>query len=576
MFIIFNAENVETELTPRGETVVHSILTTSLDQSTVPEPYRDLKLAAYRIDTDEQAFALRVIPQPRRLRTESSSRATCQSDRIQVTQRIIYKVTYDRMSQLKLLVPRSLAMERIRFYGDRNVELSAEWSDVVDPQFRQVRLALPEPRIGEFHIQAEFSIRIPDDAAIEGDTSVAIPILQSADEPCAQTRFVVVRDESFEATAVSEQWKPQPLRPDSWSWQFEGSRPEFGLRLARSSGTANGTASVSRGLVTAIVDRDGSSMVRAQYRISARSNSLFVVLPSSSLLPQFHWETHRLEAVEVPAGSRKFSLHLPKLTPEAGDRLLTVDYHLPNAFETGLPGTVELHSPQLPQCSWDARIIWQTVLPPNQHLFTHPASATPMFRWRRNGLFWRRVSDPDSGSLEKQIGTEAGPAPNWSVELDSPQLAGNLYVFSQIGAPRSLKFHTMSSPMVVLFGAGISFVFGFILLRVRFLRHVLTVLTMGLILAGIGLWNSAPLELLMQPMIAGLLFPLVAVLIEGWFRRGYSTTVLTLPTPAELAIAHGSRDEVVVPQMAEQSTTLRPPFHDSSEALQIEAGSGVS
>ena len=178
------------------------------------------------------------------------------------------------------------------------------------------------------------------------------------------------------------------------------------------------------------------------------------------------------------------------------------------------------------------------------------------------------------GELDRCRGRPATGIGRWN--LDSSQLAGNLYVFSQIGAPRSLKFHTMSSPMVVLFGAGISFVFGFVLLRVRVLRHVLTVLTAGLILAAVGLWNSAPLELLMQPMIVGLLFPLVAVLIEGWFRRGYTATVLTLPTPAELAAAHGSRDEVAVPPAAEQSTTLRPPFHDRSEALRIEAGSGVS
>ena len=129
--------------------------------------------------------------------------------------------------------------------------------------------------------------------------------------------------------------------------------------------------------------------------------------------------------------------------------------------------------------------------------------------------------------------------------------------------------------MVLLFGAGISFVFGFILLRVRVLRHVLTVLTAGLILAAVGLWNAAPLELLLQPMIAGLLFPVMAVVIEGWFRRSYGATVLTLPTPAELAVAHGSRLNIEQPD-AEEITTVRPPVHDSSQGVRVEAGSGVS
>jgi hypothetical protein len=198
-----------------------------------------------------------------------------------------------------------------------------------------------------------------------------------------------------------------------------------------------------------------------------------------------------------------------------------------------------------------------------------------MFRWRRLGLFWYRVSDPEPGQLLNWIGANAGPESDAAFDLNSSQLASNLYTFLQIGAPRPLNFRTLSSPMVLLFGAGTSFLFGFILLRVRVLRHVLTVLTAGLILAAIGLWNAAPLELLLQPMIAGLLFPVMAVVIEGWFRRSYGATVLTLPTAAELAAAHGSRSDIEQPD-ADEITTLRPPVHDSSEGIRVEAGSGVS
>jgi hypothetical protein len=253
---------------------------------------------------------------------------------------------------------------------------------------------------------------------------------------------------------------------------------------------------------------------------------------------------------------------------------LTVDYHLPAGAHDGLPGTIELQSPQLPQCAWDAQVIWQTALLPDQHLLTHPGSATPMFRWHRVGIFWNRVSDPEPRQLQTWIGSSSGPEQDSAIDLSSPTLACNLYTFSQIGAPRTLSFRTLSSPMVVLFGAGISFVFGFVLLRIRVLRHILTVLTALLILAAVGLWNAAPLELLMQPMVAGLVFPIVAVLIENWFRRAYGGTVLTLPTPAELAVAHGSRSSISNELDADESTALRPPAKDSS--LRVETGSGVS
>jgi hypothetical protein len=106
---------------------------------------------------------------------------------------------------------------------------------------------------------------------------------------------------------------------------------------------------------------------------------------------------------------------------------------------------------------------------------------------------------------------------------------------------------------------------------------VLTVLTAVLILATIGLWNAAPLELLMQPMIAGLLFPVTAVLIEGWFRRTYGGPILTLPTPADLAAAHGSRSDMPVSVDDEDdSTSMRRSAPDSRQGLRVETGSGVS
>ncbi|MDB5344653.1 MAG: hypothetical protein JWP89_3030 [Schlesneria sp.] len=576
---LVNAENVETELTTRGETVIRPMAQADFRQSNLPESFRGLKTTAYRVDTEEQAFGLRVLPQPRRVRTESTSEASWQNDRLQLVQRISFDVAYERLSQVRFTVPREVSTDRFRFFADNEVELPAEWSEVPNSQTRQVRLVLPEQKIGRFDIEAHFFVNMPDDTGLDGDATVAIPVLQCVDDPFHQTRIVLAREDWFEASSATEQWKPQPLRSESWTWLTEGTRPEFTLRIARSGGNANGTASVTKGLITAVFGQDGRAIVRAQFRIAVRSNSLSVALPASAEMQQFFWDrtalVHGLGAVEVPAGSRKYSLHLPEYRGDAADHLLTIDYQLPTAARYDFPSSTELQSPQLPQCAWDAHVVWQAVVLPDQHLLTHPGSASPMFRWRRLGLFWYRISDPDPSKLQTWIGANAGPDPEVAIDLNSPQLASNLYAFSQIGAPRPLTFRTLSSPMVLLFGAGISFVFGFILLRVRVLRHVLTVLTAGLILAAVGLWNAAPLELLLQPMIAGLLFPVMAVVIEGWFRRSYGATVLTLPTAAELAVAHGSRSEIEQPE-AEEITTVRPPVHDSSQGVRVEAGSGVS
>lgn len=575
---LLNAENVETELTSRGKTVVRPMGQTALEQVSIPESLRGLKTSSFRIDTEEQAFALRVIPQPRRLRIDSTTEASWLNDRLEINQRIGFDVAYERLSQVRFTVPRELPPERFRFFRDRDLELAAEWSDGPNAQTRQVRLALPEPKIGKFEIEVHFFMRIAEDTALDGDAPISIPIVQSVDEPFHQTRVVLARRDTFEASSATELWKPQPLRPEAWSWQAEGAHSEFGLRVTRSGVNANGTASVTRGLITSIFGHDGRVMVRAQFRIDARSNTLGVTLPTAAETVQFYWDkinlTPGLAVVEHPAASRKFSIHLPD--GRGRDHLLTIDYQMPTGAREGLPSSIELPAPQLPQCAWDSQIVWQTAIQPDRHLLTHPSTATPMFRWRRQGLFWYRISDPTPDQLQVWIGASAGPDSNVAPDLNSPQLSYNLYSFSQIGTPRSVNFRTLSRPMVVLFGAGISFAFGFILLRIRVLRHVLTVLTAGLVLAVVGLWNAAPLELLMQPMICGLVFPVMAVLIEGWFRRSYGGTILSLPTAAELAAAHGGHSDLIDEIDPDQSTTLRTPVTDSSQKLRVESGSGVS
>ncbi len=578
--IVVNAENVETELAARGETVLRPMLPATPEQIALPEPLRGLKWAGYRLDTDEQSFSLRIAAQQRRLRIESSSEAAWQNDRVQVVQRIACDVAYERMSQLKLKVPRELPTERVRFFTDRDVELTPEWTEEADPQLRLVRLALPEPKIGRFEIQVRFFVRVPDDASTEGDSTLAIPIVQSGEEPFSQTRFALARTDWFEAAAVAEIWKPQPLRPEAWLWSVDGTQPGFELRMTRSRGAANGTASVSRGLITAKIERSGQGQFRAQFRIASRSSSLNMTLPLKAELSQVVWDrtplTRGVDAVELPAGSRKFTLRLPELNDGAIDHLLTIDYQMPCGADAGWTGSLELLSPQLPQSSWVAQVVWQAVLPADQHVFTYPSSATPMFRWRRQGVFWYRVSDPDPSQLRQWIGAASGPPTLTAGDADSSELSGNLYAFSQFGAPRALAFLTLSRPMVVLFGASLSLLAGFAILRVPALRHALTVLFAGLLLAIIGLWHAAPLELLLQPMIAGLALPTVAMLIEGWFRRRHGGTVLTLPTPDELSAAHANRQELLFSPNGDDPTLHRVPVHDSRDLLRTESGSGVS
>ena len=131
--------------------------------------------------------------------------------------------------------------------------------------------------------------------------------------------------------------------------------------------------------------------------------------------------------------------------------------------------------------------------------------------------------------------------------------------------------------MVLFFGAGFSLAVGFVMLRLMVLRHVMTLLLTSLIVALFGLWYSAPLELLVQPMIAGLVFPATAVLLESWVRNRNDPGVLSFEGQGEFppmqAFGSHYNGRLADPN---EATVHRPASRDSHSNVAIESGSGVS
>jgi hypothetical protein len=199
-----------------------------------------------------------------------------------------------------------------------------------------------------------------------------------------------------------------------------------------------------------------------------------------------------------------------------------------------------------------------------------------MFHWQRTGFIWRRKSDLSSDYVQQWVTPRLVKRPPES-DLLVPEATTNNYMFSQFGSPHPLTFQTLSSPMVLFFGAGFSLAVGFVMLRLVVLRHVMTLLVTSLIVAFIGLWYSAPLELLIQPMIAGLVFPATAVLLDRWVRNRNDNGILSFegqgdfPPMQAFGSHYGGR--IADPNGV---TVHRPGSRDSRSNVPIESGSGVS
>ena len=592
--ILVNAENVETDLTTRGETFFQPLPSAFFESlaasDKLPELSRGVKPTAYRIDTDEQQFGLQVIPQKQRIRTESSTEARWQDNEFRLVQDIKYNVSYERLSHARLLVPASLAVDRIHFFiegpSDSNnredvgddVELIPEVLPTADGTRQAIQLKLGEARIGHFKIKARFTIPFAKESTSDADAVVRLPILASADAPFLQTRVSMTQSDWFDAEALAhETWRQQIKYQDAWQWMADGEQSEFATKLVRSTRRENESGSVSRALIRVMLDGFGNGAVRAQYNITTPASSLTVQLPESSQAATFYWDQQKLpDCVESPSGSRLYHVQIPEPLVSTGSNshLLVIDYQDRIGDAMRWSERLELPSPELQNCSW-YQVIWQAILPPGQHLLTYPTSATPLFRWQRTGIVWSRVSDYDTESLQQWVvrGTAGAPVENGLMT----ERVGNSYSFSQFDAPRMLVFQTLSSSMVFFFGAGISLAVGFVMIKLVVLRHVLSLLLLGLVVAFVGLWFAAPLELLLQPMIAGLIFPAAAIFLDAWTRRRFDNGMVSFDGQADFPPLQAFGSQILGRQSdPNESTMHRPALRDSEHGVAMDSRSGVS
>ncbi|OYW20393.1 MAG: hypothetical protein B7Z55_07345 [Planctomycetales bacterium 12-60-4] len=240
-----------------------------------------------------------------------------------------------------------------------------------------------------------------------------------------------------------------------------------------------------------------------------------------------------------------------------------MEYSVPSSTVFGMSTLVETQTPKIPQCHWATRIVWSIKVPNDQHLFSPPQNVSPLFRWRREGLFWFRSPTVTDGDLETWI---AATVPQPSTEFGE---VANAYTFSQVGRLEELRFRMLSSPTAFLLGASLSLAVGFLMIKVPALRSVFSMLCLSCAAMVAALWFLPQLELLLQPMFFGAALSVLLGLQELWNRRRTAGTILTLAaTPSDWRPPAGDGSETHSLQVRGQdsATIFREPIPEDSRS----------
>lgn len=485
---------------------------------------------------------------------------------VSISQEFDLQVRFGRLSSIEFLIPEALrehmqpqASQSAMEFRANGVRVPFHWPDPDEPN---VELDLSaQPLRGNATIEVRY--KFPWDQT-RGDR-LSLPVLSLRADETTTTRCSIPSTDLAPVIVEGQGWTPVPTAPDTQLWEFEGRTLAVPLALAPAQATQLARQSVATAYCTATFQSDGGYRVVANYLISPETQMWSCELPATAQGEQFFLGDQPVPTQRASLNGR--TSHVLRLTP---DRLnlgkLRIEYTVPSSRRVGIWGEAEIELPRVSESIWIEEIFLETALPDGMQLFNSPRGWTQEFDWKRTGFFWTR--QPNERLLAAREGFKAVSS--------AATPGGSRYGFSRFGATPSLSLTWMSRPLIVLLGAGVTLLLGFMLTRLPAFRGPLPILCLGFGISIVGLWFPEPLELLLQPAILGLVLAWGAsrLGVAGRYRRkagleprmevGSQKSSSFTPTgtfPAASAVASGTQSTIYRPlaHFGQASSTTAPP-----------------
>jgi hypothetical protein len=554
LLALISADNVEADLRPAESTLLRPMnaLNTRL---AVPNDWRSLRRADYRIESTSSELEVAISVHPRKIQATIHVDASISSSAVTVRQSIVYDVAYERISQLRFAIPEGMPSEQLRFFAPSGDELPVLSVPASGKAPAEMRVTLESPVIGRFEVEVHFALPGMPQLFEGRETSLSIPVIHSNDVVLSEVRLTCRDAAGRDILVEGDRWQRR-LSPEGLPvWVAPQVPSAVALKMTHAVGAPNGTQ-ISTTLIRTIVRADGTIISRAQYALAEGVSELSIAFPRGVDPMAFWWNRRKLRAVPAAVSSDGMTRYELVVADRAtnGDRLLTIDFRTKNQDGGRFAAVYTLEPPQLPDDLRAAQVYWQVELPYHEHLFTEPAGFAPEYRWKAGRFFfWSRESSMSIPQLEQWIGSLAGPDP-------LPDLAGeNRYLFGTFGNPPKLTFRSMRQWSITLIGAGTALLWGLALLWRPALRHAVTFLGIVFLVALIGIWYPAPVQVLLQPALLGVVLALIAAAIEGYLKRNSRGVTVTLASSSGFMTPASSHSRSPVALVGSNDfTSLRP------------------
>jgi hypothetical protein len=457
---------------------------------------------------------------PRTVSAAASITGSEISDRsLRVVEEIAYDVRHGEIETLLLKVPESLvgalSMSGPALPGAQQ-DVGVQFRLADGPQLLpevtndQVQLRLPRPETGSLVLQVDFLVALPA-VDSEGRAEFSLPIVRSLDADFATTLLRMDGPETIEIAAPESEWKVHETRSGVSAWSTKTQPNSVRLRLDETALRTPQSFTIDAAFVRTRFDDAGASRTEAEYAVVRAPNRLRLHLPETATNIDIAWNGQPLSPDDGVRSVRgepgTFVLRLPVPGSGRDSGRLAVTYQQQLSSSLPLLTRTNIEYPQFDDAATVTESLCEIVLPPGQQLYDPPRGLMPQYEWRRQAALWMRTSTAEYRSRRERLGI----APITE--------RGNVYAFSAFGNVNRAEFGSMAQSLIVLMGAGLMLLLGFLFGRIPATRNVLSVLALAFVFVLLSVWYLELMQLLLQPALLGMLLASAAALFDGMTRR---------------------------------------------------------
>jgi len=412
----------------------------------------------------------------------------------------------------------------------------------------RIRVNLPQARLGEFELTATFPVAL-DRPASPASTAASIPLLIPIDGELIDNELRLVPDDEIVVQHVDEAWAATTAAADAGrrritTYHAGAPRSEVAVGLRWEQSVRARELFVERAWIQT-VQLGAARWERAVFRIATRAPFATVRLPAQAAMPATFVDGHRLDAVERGAGGTVI-FNLPVTADDV--HVIDLRYQVPATAADG-----PLVAPTIVEATSYGQAYRQLVFPADTVLWRASGEFAAEYEWQRRGLFWLRTPRMTQAQLEQWCGATAEPP--------LPEGA-NVYLFSTYGEASPLIDFTIRRSTLVLMSSAAVLAAALAFLYVAALRRPGTMLTVAVMVGGLGFAFPETVPVALQASMIGVVLAFIAMLIERNIARRQGRVARTIVESVSVGPRGSTRTRLVpssVPSSPSTPTSAEMP-----------------